>query len=244
MFIHSDIFVDPPYLGNFLEGRNSPQSRHTSRLKIMAPPTSINQQTRSHRDKEIDNLLNRIGQGCNQSAETLYRKYNRALYAFIRMRISNDQAAEELVNDTFMIAFRKHQHFDGSASFKTWLFGIAKNVCGTWIRKQRGLHGKTAVPIEDIEETMSACANGNYKNAQALLEEAEFDDALQLCIDKLPLRQREALHWTWYEELTVNQVAEHMACAPGTVKAQLHNARNKLINCLRSAFGLEIAHAG
>lgn len=199
--------------------------------------------TPSQRDKKLDDLLNRIGQGCNQSAETLYRQYSRALYAFIRMRITNDQVIEELVNDTFMIAFRKHAQYDGTASFKTWLFGIAKNVCGTWIRKQKPQHGRNTIPVEDIADTLSATTICNYKDAQQLLEDAEFNEALQLCIDKLPLRQREALHWTWYEELTVSQVATHMACAPGTVKAQLHHARNKLIECLRGAFGLEVAHA-
>ena len=199
--------------------------------------------TTSQRDQELDELLNRIGRGCNQSAETLYRKYSRALYAFIRMRITNDEAAEELVNDTFMIAFRKHKQFDGSASFKTWLFGIAKNLCGTWLRKQKSRQAHGSVPVDDIADTLSACVGDNYRDAQTLLEQAEFDEALRLCIDKLPGRQREALHWAWHEELNVRQIAYRMTCAPGTVKAQLHHARNKLVSCLRGAFGLEDAHA-
>lgn len=203
----------------------------------MASPNS------SQRDPQLDDLLNRIGLGCNQSAETLYRQYSRCLYAFIRMRIPDNEAAEELVNDTFMIAFRKHQSFDGSASFKTWLFGIAKNVCGTWLRKQQSLVNRLTIPLDDdlLESTEQHLAD--YKGAETLLEEAELDEALALCIDKLPARQRETLHWAWHEELSVIETAHRMACSAGTVKTQLHHARNKVMNCLRAAFGLELAHA-
>lgn len=190
--------------------------------------------------ENLESLLNQIGQGCNQSAEALYRRYSRALYAFIRMRIKNDEAAEELVNDTFMIAFRKPAHFDGSASFKTWLFGIAKNVCGTWIRKQRSRGAGKSISMDQVDildEVIEKVAD--YQDAHAFLEEAELDEAIKLCIDKLPVRQRETLHWSWFEELSVNEVAERMSCSTGTVKAQLFNARNKVMNCLRGAFGLE-----
>lgn len=191
-------------------------------------------------------LLNQIGKGCNQSAETLYRHYSRALYAFIRMRINNDEAAEELVNDTFMIAFRKPGHYDGTASFKTWLFGIAKNVCGTWIRKQQRQHSRAHIPLDEPEEggiSLVERLMSDYKGAESLLEEAELEEALSLCIDKLPKRQRETMHWAWFEELNINEVAERMACSAGTVKAQLFHARTKLWTCLRSAFGLELIHA-
>ena len=191
-------------------------------------------------------LLNQIGKGWNQSAETLYRHYSGALYAFIRMRIKNDEAAEELVNDTFMIAFRKPGQYDGTASFKTWLFGIAKNVCGTWIRKQQRQHSRAHVPLDEPEEGGIPLAErlmSDYKGAEALLEEAELEDALSLCVDKLPQRQRETLHWAWFEELNITEVAERMACSTGTVKAQLFHARSKLWSCLRSAFGLELSHA-
>ena len=83
----------------------------------------------------------------------------------------------------------------------------------------------------------------DYKGAEALLEEAELEEALSLCVDKLPQRQRETLHWAWFEELNITEVAERMACSTGTVKAQLFHARNKLWSCLRSAFGPELSHA-
>lgn len=201
--------------------------------------------TRTLAHEDIKARLNQIAHGCNQSAEVLYRQYSSGLYAFVRMRIPNDEAAEELVNDTFMIAFQKAAAFNGTSSFKTWLCGIAKNLCGTWIRKQRSRGAGKNISMDHDEDLFSEVEGklADYRDAQALLEEAELDEALLLCIDKLPGRQKETLHWAWFEELSIAEVAQQMSCSQGTVKAQLFNARNKVMNCLRSAFGLELACA-
>ncbi len=86
--------------------------------------------------EELTKLLNLIALGDNKAVEVVFRHYQAALYAFIRLRVRDDSAAEEILNDTFMIAFQKTTQYDGTAEFKTWLCGIAKNFCGTWIRKQ------------------------------------------------------------------------------------------------------------
>jgi hypothetical protein len=59
----------------------------------------------------IQALLNQIARGCHKSAQQHYQNHHRALNAFIRLRVGNDEAAEELVNDTFMFAFRKPHRF-------------------------------------------------------------------------------------------------------------------------------------
>ena len=70
------------------------------------------------------------------------------------------------------------------------------------------------------------------------MEERELQDAMQICIDKLPERQRESVYWVWHQELKLAEAALHMTCSEGTLKTQLHHARNKVIDCLRKAFGV------
>lgn len=184
---------------------------------------------------ELDGLLNRIAKGCHQSATTLYQQHQRAVYAYIRLRVGNDEAAEELLNDTFMVAFKRPHRYDASCEYRTWLIGIAKNLCRGWLRKHARVRQVEAEPLDDTHiETIPVEA----MTALQCLEEQELRDAMQICIDKLPERQREAIYWHWHQELKLSQIASNMACSEGTIKTQLHHARNKVMDCLRKAFGV------
>lgn len=186
-------------------------------------------------DPNLETLLNQIAQGCHQSASALYREHQSAIYAFIRLRIGNTEAAEEILNDTFMVAFKRPHRFDGSCEYRTWLIGIAKRLCSNWLRKHARVRQIEAEPLDDTHiETLPA----ETLTALQALEDAEMRDAMQICIDKLPERQREAIYWHWHQELKLAQVATHMACSEGTIKTQLHHARNKVMECLRQAFGM------
>ena len=190
---------------------------------------------RQRNHHELDGLLNRIAQGCHQSATTLYQQHQRAVYAYIRLRVGNDEAAEELLNDTFMVAFKRPHRFDGSCEYRTWLIGIAKNLCRGWLRKHIRARQVETDQLDDVHiETIPA----PVMTALQSLEAQELKEAVQICIDKLPERQREALYWHWHQELKLAQVANHMACSEGTIKTQLHHARNKVMDCLRKAFGV------
>ena len=188
----------------------------------------------------LGDLLNRIGKGCHQSATTLYQQHQRAVYAYIRLRVGNDEAAEELLNDTFMVAFKRPHRYDASCEYRTWLIGIAKNLCRSWMRKHARIKHVEGEPLSDeLAEIIPA----ETITALEGLEAQELQDAMQICIDKLPERQREAIYWHWHQDLKLADIAGNMACSEGTIKTQLHHARNKIMNCLRQAFGLETAYA-
>lgn len=197
----------------------------------------------SHRERtqnDLDDLLNRIANGCHQSATQLYQRHQRAVYAYIRLRVGNDEAAEEILNDTFMAAFRKPLKYNASCEYRTWLIGIAKRLCSNWLRKQAAIRQVEAEPLNDIlAETIPA----ETITALESMEDQELQGAIQICIDKLPDRQREAIYWHWHQELKLSDIATNMACTEGSVKTQLHHARQKIMNCLRQAFGLEAAYA-
>ena len=190
---------------------------------------------RQQNHHELDGLLNRIAKGCHQSATTLYQQHHRAVYAYIRLRVGNDEAAEELLNDTFMVAFKRPHRFDGSCEYRTWLIGIAKRLCSNWLRKHARVRQVEAEPLDDTHiETIPVEA----MTALQGMEEQELRDAMQICIDKLPERQREAIYWHWHQELKLSQIANNMACSEGSIKTHLHHARNKVMDCLRKAFGV------
>lgn len=189
--------------------------------------------------KELKNLLNQIGAGDNKAVEKIYRHYQTSLFAFIRLRVRDDEAAEEILNDTFMIAIKKPEQYDGSCEYMTWLCGIAKNVCGTWIRKQNSGVARSIVDVE--EEVFDNLPSPDW-DILSRLENQEMDEILRECIDKLPVTHKEAFFWTWFEEEPMEIVAERMDCPVGTIKSRLFNARAKIADCVKGVIGSGVAY--
>ena len=190
--------------------------------------------------KELHKLLNLIAHGDNKAVETIYRHYQASLYAFIRLRVRDDGAAEEILNDTFMIAIQKPEQYNGTSEFKTWLCGIAKNICGTWMRKQ---NSGVARSIVEVDEAVFDNLPSPDWDIVSRLEHEEMDDVLRECIDKLPVTHKEAFFWTWFEEQPMEIVAERLECPIGTIKSRLFNARAKIADCVKGVFGAETVYA-
>ena len=189
--------------------------------------------------KELQNLLNQVALGDNKAVEAIYRHYQASLYAFIRLRVRDDNAAEEILNDTFMIAIQKPEQYNGTSEFKTWLCGIAKNVCGTWMRKQ---NSGVARSIVDVDEEVFDNLPAPDWDIVSQLENQEMDEVLRECIDKLPVTHKEAFFWTWFEEEPMEVVAERLDCPIGTIKSRLFNARAKIADCVKCVFEPEAAY--
>jgi len=186
-------------------------------------------------------LLNQIGAGDNKAVEKVFRFYQASIFAFIRLRVRDDHCAEEILNDTFMIAFQKPGQYNGSAEFSTWLCGIAKNVCGTWMRKHHSGVGQLVVDVQGDELENVPTPDWDLLSR---LESEELHEVMQECIDRLPVTHKEAFFWTWYEEEPLSVVAERLNCPAGTVKSRLFNARAKIADCVKNAFGIGTSYAG
>lgn len=190
--------------------------------------------------KELQDLLNQIAIGSNKAVEAIYRHYQASLYAFIRLRVRDDDAAEEILNDTFMVAIQKPSQYAGTSSFHTWLCGIAKNVCGTWIRKQQTGVSRNTIDLDENE--LEDIVDPHWGILEQI-ENRETDQILRECIDQLPSAHREAFYWVWFEEESVETVAKRMDCPAGTVKSRLYNARAKISDCVKNAFSQANSYA-
>lgn len=192
---------------------------YNSVMKDLAPPA-------------LENLLNRIGEGDDQAATTLYRHYHGFIYAYLRHRMADEDAAEEVAHDVFMAVFRRPAAFGGTSKFSTWLCGIANNKAADWGRARR-----RGIPVAEIDDEALAAIADPSANFVARLEEAQNDAVVRQCIDALPDIQRDAVFWAYYEDEDMVSIAERQRCPVGTVKSRLANARKKLMDCLVRWFG-------
>lgn len=188
--------------------------------------------------QQLAELLNRIGRGDDRAASTLYRHYYAYVHAFIRYRIRDEQAAEEIAHDVFLAVCRNPAAFQGQAKFSTWLGAIASNKSVDWLRRR----GRTTVAEAEGSDEVLAAIPDPSPDLIERMGEAQHAEIVRRCIDALPEKHRQVVFLAYYEEAGVNEIARQAGCPEGTVKSRLSHARAKLLDCV-SAWLSEDRHA-
>lgn len=177
---------------------------------------------------QIFSLLNQIAQGDDQALVTLYKHYQRPLFAFVRHLVLADEAAEDIVIDTFLAVRKTPLGFDGSCRFFTWLCSIAKHKHQDWLRKR---NRQQRLDVEEWDEQLAETTALDW-DVVSHFEDLELADLMRGCIDQLPQPQREALYWVYYQDAKLETVAQIQTSPVNTIKTRLLHARLKVRECL------------
>jgi RNA polymerase sigma-70 factor (ECF subfamily) len=128
--------------------------------------------------------------------------------------------ARDAAQETALRFLRDLPSFRGQSSVRTWSIGIAINVTRELRRTYRVRENLAQVPLERAEQPVPPAD----QNAAIL----ESHSALRAMLESLPVRQREAVVLRFFEGMSVDEAADAMQCAPGTVKATVHQALRSL----------------
>jgi RNA polymerase sigma-70 factor (ECF subfamily) len=143
-------------------------------------------------------------------------------FRFSLSLLRDPESARDAVQETAVRFLRQLPSFRGESQLRTWSLGIALNVVREMRRKRRG---DASLPEEDAGPlTAPAAAGRDIVTAEGSAELSEERERLRAVLDQLPDRQREAVLLRFFEDLSVEETARAMACAPGTVKATVHQA--------------------
>ncbi len=184
-----------------------------------------------------DVLLERLAAGDEEAFRTLYRRHQRPLYRFALHMTGRAEAAEEVVQETFMFLIREHAKFDPQrGELAAFLFGVARNH----VRRLAESDGRYQdLPPGDFEklEAQSFGSRGaeNPGPADSLLQ-AELTAHVRRAVLSLPHRYREVVILCDLEELEYERAAAILGCPVGTVRSRLNRAREMLAEKLRAAF--------
>ncbi|MFM2399616.1 MAG: hypothetical protein RL341_1773 [Pseudomonadota bacterium] len=181
-------------------------------------------------------LLAQVANGDQTAFKRLYETASRTIYAFALRRSEDAALAEEIVVDTMVEVWKHPERFRGDAKFSTWLLSIARNKMIDRFRSADPL----ADDIDDHAETLSA---GGESDAATQLAQVQDREGVERCMEKLSDDHRQALVLTYYEGMSVNEIAQVQQVPDNTVKTRLFHARQKIKNCLARLFGQEVAHA-
>lgn len=176
--------------------------------------------------------IERAKQGDAEAFETLYHLHKRRVYSLCLRMTGNTAAAEDLTQEAFLQLFRKIATFRGESAFSTWLHRMSVNVVLMQLRKK----GLAVVPLEDTFESEEETAPRKEPGADDVRLAGSIDRLrLKRAIEDLPHGYRTIFLLHDVEGYEHNEIASIVGCSIGNSKSQLHKARMKLRDLLRSS---------
>lgn len=172
-------------------------------------------------DDADDRVLAAAGRAGDVAAfEELVRRHGPAIFRYARRMVSDADAVNDVVQETFVAAWRQIANFRGDSSVRTWLFAICA-------RKVVDSHRvKRALPIDD--RLIEPASNDRSSDPFAAASNNEFLDALELALGELPPRQRAVWLLREVERLTFPQIATILGVSPDGARGHHHRARTTL----------------
>jgi RNA polymerase sigma-70 factor, ECF subfamily len=172
-------------------------------------------------------LLERVVARDRDAFRELYVAYHRRLARFLMRLTRRYEVAEEIINDTFWIVWRKAGQFRGDSLVSTWIMGIA------YRRGLKTLHSAKAHMNDGTD------FEAEQLTAPDELAHAELSEWILLAMSQLPVDQRMTLEFAYGYGHSCEEIAQIMDCPTNTVKTRLFHGREKLRRMLPGLAGLE-----
>ena len=175
-----------------------------------------------------DKLLIRIRNGDEEAFAALYRQRQAAIYRFALHMSGSKSAAEDVVQEVFLVLLRDECGFDPErGTLSGYLFGIARKLVLRHVERSR-----SDVALESDLDDAALPALAVNDDPLAKLTEREGIAALRRAVQALPRRYREVVILCDLEEVDYADAAVALGCPIGTVRSRLHRARGLLLDKL------------
>ena len=170
-----------------------------------------------------------------QAFAMLMERYRKPVYHMILKMVRNVDDAEDLTIEAFTKAFKNLYKFKKDYTFSTWLFRIATNNSIDVIRKKNLDTMSLDSSYQDESGTnMTIDIKDKNLNPQEEAIKAQKIEYIQLFVTKLPAKYQRLVRLRYFNELSYEEIAKELEAPLGTVKAQLHRARELLYDLIRT----------
>ena len=171
-------------------------------------------------DDEIE-LIIQAKQGDFRAFEALYEMHKTAIYRTALAIAGNRSLAEEILQETFLRAFKNINRIYEDTSLAPWLYRVAVNLAYDLTAKRR----RRLTALDTLKSWFIAIP---FSLPERKMEERELQELIYEAVGKLEIRQRSALVLFYLQGFSLQEIAEIMECPVGTVKSRLHYARINL----------------
>jgi RNA polymerase sigma-70 factor (ECF subfamily) len=178
-------------------------------------------------------LIQRMAGGDREAFAILYRQLERPLFGYL-MKLSRErETAEDILNETMLEVWRQAGRFEGRSSVSTWVFSIAHHRAVSRFRKRRE---------SPLDEGQAAAIADDAPMPDQRVQSMGMSRLLARLIDQLSFEHREVINLAYYQEFSVQEIADALGVPANTVKTRMFYARQRL-KALLAESGVERAVA-
>jgi RNA polymerase sigma factor (sigma-70 family) len=179
----------------------------------------------NYSDKELLSLFRNPDQR-NYAFNLIVRKYQERLYWHLRKIVIVHDDTDDLLQDTFIKAWKGLANFREESQLYTWLYRIATNEALSFLKNKRK---KYLLPIVDVEKELSSGLESD-----SYFDGDELQKRLQTAILKLPEKQRLVFNLRYFDEMKYEDMAKILDTSVGALKASYHHAAKKIETMLKN----------
>ena len=160
--------------------------------------------------------------------DCLVARYSRELYGFLCRFVTDTNAAEDIIQDAFIQVHLAACSFDGSRSFRPWLYTIAANKARDYLRSRgrRRHYSLDSYGSNDDGPAPSQIIEAEDKPLPEVIDREERKSAVRRQIEHMPEHLKLILTLGYFQQLPYAEIAEILDIPVGTVKSRLHAAVN------------------
>lgn len=171
----------------------------------------------------ISHLVEKVKKGDNKSFEKLYKLTEREVWFTCISFLKNETTAQDIMQETYITAFLKIQSLEKSSQIRSWLNRIAVNKCKNYLK------GKGEIQLDDeIFENQAIVDERMSIPEEYISDKAKREIILSIMQEVLSDVQYQTVIMHYFNEMTVDEIAEVFECSRGTVLSRLNYSRAKM----------------
>lgn len=174
-------------------------------------------------------IVQRVQAGDKKAYNLLVSKYQRRVARLLTRMVKNQEDIDDVVQDTFIKAYRAIGNFRGESAFYTWIYRIAINTAKNHLVTQNRRPTTLNESNDDDSETFEDnSALSNIDTPESLMQTKQIGEAVNDAMAALPDDLREAIIMREIDGLSYEEIASAMDCPIGTVRSRIFRAREAI----------------
>ncbi len=174
-------------------------------------------------------LMLKFQQGDKEAFVTIMRKYYPLLLNFNYKFLGNKEIAEDMTQEVFLRIYKSISKYTPKASFRTWAYKIARNLCLNVLRRNRHLFVSLDQPVlVKDDKLIRQIEDRNLSKSDEEVTNRETAELIKAAIHSLPIKQRMVVIMRTYDNFSYKEIACILSISVSAVKSLLSRARATL----------------
>ena len=179
-------------------------------------------------------IVRRVQRGDKSAFDLLVIKYQHKLAKLVLPYVHDQGDVLDVVQESFIKAYKALPRFRGDSAFYTWLYRIAINTSKNYLTAQSRRPPRTDVDAVDAEFYDGGSVMHDNMTPEASLATDQIKEAISRVISELPEELKTAITLREYEAMSYDEIADIMDCPVGTVRSRIFRAREAIDNEIKA----------